>query len=221
MRSCKKIRFVDQSIACLKRIKSQISKDSFVLSASFYCFHDLDNQITRRNLRISEIRSRPHDIREANAKLVLYANFEEQTKLLYIVGLDLAIFSYLEKRNKIYHYHKICGHCRVNTPIQESGHTHEQKKYSHSIPTKKGSLIEDRILSSYHFISNAIEHIDMKQITPTYIMKCKIYFFPFLSALAAFFLSVPLNFLARFFLCFRCCLEGFSILFAMPIRTFL
>jgi hypothetical protein len=49
----------------------------------------------------------------------------------------------------------------------------------------------------------------------------RIYFFPFFSALAAFFLSVPRNFLLLFFLCFRCCLDGFSILVATPIRTFL
>ena len=48
-----------------------------------------------------------------------------------------------------------------------------------------------------------------------------VYFLPFFSALAAFFLSVPRNFLLRFFLCFRCCLDGFSIFVATPILTFL
>lgn len=44
-----------------------------------------------------------------------------------------------------------------------------------------------------------------------------VYFLSFLAPPLTF--SVPLNFLLRFFLCFRCCLLAFSILVAWPTLT--
>src|SRR2546423_15696820 len=56
---------------------------------------------------------------------------------------------------------------------------------------------------------------------PNNSTQCNIYFFALLSALAAFFLSVPRNFLLRFFLCFRRCRDGFSSFFSILIGTLL